>query len=276
MKFLIIIFLIISSLNIASQNANQIILSKCSDCKGDFSYFDSCEAINKIIDIENHYLTNFNSGFSKYYGTSWRQNSEHIILDNGITKYKSYLNEVKQYKIVPDSLHCTIYAYKALKAGLNDNQLNKLEKTHKAIWKSREIAGWSIGYILVKYFKWKAYLIINSNSAEYNHCLKSYNKNKSYPVWKQPNIPLEAFFIIGQHDTEINNLLLKNEFGWGFSEQGIHTWITRYNRLKECNWLGAPSKKYQESVNDKPLFITTKFSDYNDYNSHVVVFPPSF
>ncbi|WP_298546345.1 hypothetical protein [uncultured Aquimarina sp.] len=279
MRSLVTLFFIFCSCIALSQNQFTLDrlekdFSECSDCKGDYIYFNSCQAINKISDIENEHLIDFNTGASRYYGTIWRQQAEATKLEIGISLYQSYLEEIQPYVKKPDSMHCTIYAYEGLKAGLNQIQQKRLEKIHKQIWKSREHAGWSIGYILVKYFDWKAYLIIHPDAKEYNHCLESYKKNKSYPVWKQPDIPLEAFYIIGSDDEVVNDLLVANEFGWGFSEQGIHTWLTRYKELKECNWLGAPSKKYQEYDSDKPLFISTKFEDYKDYDSHVMIFPP--
>jgi len=275
MKYYLTLFFLCYSLTFFSQKQSnpkeyQKDFARCSTCTTNSTNFNSCQAINKIVDIENEHLIDFNTGTSNYYGTLWREYAESTLLETGITQYQSYLNEIDNK---PDSLHCTIYAYEGLKAGLNEEQLDKLEKIHKKIWKTRERAGWSVGYILVKYFGWKAYLIIDPSSKEYDHCLRSYKKSKSYPVWKQPNILLEAFYVIGKHDASINELLAQQEFGWGFSEQGIHTWVTRYQELKECNWFGAPSIKYQQSPSNKPMFISTKFKDYVDYNSHVIVFP---
>jgi len=244
--------------------------SKCSNCKGKYIDFNSCKAINKIVDIENeHNFCLQNNVVSKYYGTLWRENAENTKINDSLNIYKNYINTLRKDLKKPDSLHCTIYAYEGLKAGLSENQFVKLEKIHKKIWKSREHAGWSIGYLLVTRFKWKAYLVISPDSKEFKHCIKSYKLNKTYPVWKQPNIPLEDLLIIGQDDDKINSILNKNEFGWGFSEQGIHTWITRYNKLKECNWMGSPLP----SENNIPLFITTNFKNYHDYNSHIIIFP---
>jgi len=246
------------------------IFTEYSTLTNQYANFNSVNAINKIADIENEYFRNTKNSVSKYYGTVWREQAEHKIIENNLSQYQDYLNALQEK---PDSLHCTLYAYEGLKAGLTKEQLEELENKHRAIWKSREIAGWSIGYILVKDYDWQAYLILNKQSNEYNHCLKSYKKDKSYPVWKQPNIPLEEVYIIGEQDSLVHNLLNQHEFGWGFSEQGIHTWITRFDELKECNWLGSPSVKYQSSEFEKPLFISTSFKDYFDYNSHVVIFP---
>ena len=242
-----------------------------SKSENEYLNFNSVNAINKIAEIENEHFKNIEKSISKYYGTVWRERAEQTMIDDSTSQYSEYLTKLKNTK--PDSLHCTLYAYEGLKAGLSLEQLDSLEKIHRNIWKSREIAGWSIGFILVKYFDWKAYLFLNTNSSEYQHCLKSFKRDKSYPVWKQPNIPLEEVFIIGKEDSLINDLLVQHEFTWGFSEQGIHTWITRFDQLKECNWSGAPSKEYQISEYEKPLFITTPFENYFDYNSHVIVVP---
>lgn len=247
--------------------------TRYSDSKDAYLNFNSSSAINKIADIENEYFSQREDGVSKYYGTVWRQSAEGITLSSGISQYEDYLAEIGHDSIKPDSLHCTLYAYEGLKAGLTKEQLAKLEKEHRKIWKTREIAGWSIGFLLVKHFDWKAYLIIDPDSNEYDHCLKSFKKDQTYPVWRQPNIPLEQVFITGKDDSLVTDLLSQYEFGWGFSEQGIHTWITRYDELKECNWSGAPSTKYQVSKYENPLFLATDFVDYRDYGSHVILLP---
>lgn len=249
------------------------IYTQYSNSKNEYLNFNSVKAINRIADIENEYFQNVRDSVSRYYGTVWREGAERIMVNDSVSQYEMYLEKLSPEISKPDSLHCTLYAYEGLKAGLTKEQLTELEKYHRDIWKSREIAGWSIGFILVKYFDWKAYLFLNPNSNEYEHCLKSFNRNKSYPVWKQPDIPLEKMFIIGQEDSLINNLLLEHEFTWGFSEQGIHTWITRFNELKECNWLGAPALIYQSHEFEKPLFLSTDFNEYFDYSSHVIVVP---
>jgi hypothetical protein len=254
-----------------TSNLEEVIYTRYSTAQNEYSNFNSVNAINKIAEIENEYFESVEKGISRYYGTVWREQAERIMINDSISQYQDYLNQLKTGKA--DSLHCTLYAYEGLKAGLTKTQLIQLEKLHKEIWKSREIAGWSIGFLLVKYFDWKAYLLLHPDSNEYENCIKSFERNKSYAVWKQPNIPLEEIFIVGEEDTLINNLLMKHEFGWGFSEQGIHTWITRHNKLKECNWLGTPSKKYATSKYEKPLFLTTGFKNYFDYNSHVIVVP---
>jgi len=250
------------------------IYTKYSSLSNKYVNFNSGKAINRIADIENDYFSDrINGRTSKYYGTEWRKEKERISVKDGKTKYEQYKELLNQMGEKPDSMHCTIYAYESLKAGFDSTTFGKLEESHRRLWKKRENAGWSIGYLLVKEFKWKAYLIIEESSQEYKQCLNAYKKNKSYPVWKQPDIPLENLFVLGKDDAEIQALLSNNEFGWGFSEQGIHTWITRFDTLKECNWIGAPSKESDLNIGAKPLFLKTNFFEYKDYGSHVVVFP---
>lgn len=177
-----------------------------SHSENEYINFNSVKAINKIAAIENEYFNNFKDSISRYYGTVWRQQAENTWAKNS-TQYQEYLNLIPKSIKKPDSMHCTIYAYKGLKAGLDSLQLKKLEQLYKSIWKSREVAGWSIGYLLVKHFNWQAHLIINPQSNEYNQCLKSFKKDKTYPVWKQPNIPLENLYIQGKQDSLINKLL---------------------------------------------------------------------
>lgn len=250
-----------------------IIYTERSKKKNTYLNFNSPKAINKIASIENEYFNNYNNDkVSRYYGTQWFKlaNSKYDTLQE-LSEFDKYVYKIRNNNKEPDSLHCTIYAIKALKSGFGD-EFSKIEQLHKKIWNKHEYAGWSIAYILTKYYNWKAYLFISSNSNEYNRCLRNFNKSKKYYVWKQPNIKIEKIYDVDKDKQKIDSLLNKNEFGWGFSEQGWHTWITRYNKLKECNWQGVPAKVY--NTGEMPLFITTNFLDYKDYNSHIIVFPP--
>lgn len=238
------------------------IYTQYSKEKNVYENFDATKAINKIATIENNYFNKYHNNLtSKFYGTVWYENNIDIF-----KQYKMELNSK------PDSMHCTIYAMKSLKEGLG-LQFEEFEKKHQQIWKNREHAGWSVAHILTKYFNWNAYLIISKTSNEYKNCLKNFKKDKKYHVWKQPNIKIKNIFDFDTEKKKIDSLLRINQYGWGFSNQGWHTWITRYDTLKECNWLGAPSKKYL--INEgKPLFLKTKFTNFYDYQSHIVVFPP--
>ena len=240
--------------------------TKLSDLKNKYSNFNSPKAINHIAKIENNYFKDY----SNYYGTVWRSFAEKTMLNDSLSYYDFYKTKLNKKA---DSLHCTLYAYEGLKKGLGNKRVDTLLKLHKKIWKEREIAGWSVGYILVKYFNWKAYHIVSKYAEEFKHCNTSFLRNKTYPVWRQPNILLEKQLLLEEDEAEITQLLSENEFGWGFSSQGIHTWITRFDVLKECYWGGAPSKKINLS-DDKPLFINTPFLNYHDYSSHVIIYPP--
>jgi len=236
--------------------------------------FNDRKAINCLAEIDNEYFSKRAKGkASRYYGTEWRKGRRILVGESGLNRFEEYRRKLNMEGFEPDSMHCTIYAYESLKAGLGEENLAKLEENHRIIWKNRENAGWSVGYLLVRDFNWKAYLVIDEQSKEYAHCMKGYEKAKSYPVWRQPDIPLEAIYILGRDDEKVESLLQENEYGWGFSEQGIHTWVTRFDVLKECNWSGSPLEEGDLYSGEKPLFIETRFLDYTDYQSHILIFP---
>ena len=116
---------------------------------------------------------------------------------------------------------------------------------------------------------------MNSQSKEYERCKKYWKNNGSYYVWKQPEIKINGLFELDDDSArlEADSLLLDNEFGWGFSEQGWHTWFTRFDTLKECYWNGGPADVFSLG-GKRNLFGKTKFLDYYDYKSHVICFPP--
>ena len=218
---------------------------KYSNLKNEYVGFDSPKAINTIAAIENDYFSNYHKGVSKYYGSNW-SGSAYIEVKSGEGTYEwdAYKNEMDTLNIKPEMYHCMVYIMKALKSGLGDN-----------------------------YKKLQQYLFLRSSSEEYNRCVKNFNKNKTYFVWKQPDIKLEKIFFFEKDEDKMNKLLSQHKFGWGFSHQGIHNWITRFTVLKECMWEGAPCAKYNAS-NNQYLFKATKFTEFNDYESHVIVFPP--
>lgn len=234
--------------------------------------FSSPKAVNRIAEIENEYFNSFQQSYSKYYGTVWGESASVRYEEDSSILLDSYKSEVEALGCKADSMHCTLYAMEALKAGLDTN-FQVLERYHKEVYKEHEHAGWSVGYILAKYFDWKAYLVISKNSKEYDRCMKYFNKSKEYYVWNQPAIPLQGMYDFDDDFLEIDSLLNEHEFGWGFSEQGWHTWITRFKMLKECYWGGAPSKEYCSSGEDN-LFSQIRFNDYYAYQSHIIVFPP--
>lgn len=251
---------------------NTVVYTQKSTLKNTYEGFHSPKAINRIAEIENEYFNNYKKSSSQFYGTMWREDAECIQDENDtLTLFQKYWNEQNSMGNKPDSMHCTIYAIEALKAGLGAS-FSKIRESHKQIWKEREFAGWSIAHILTKQFNWKAYLIISEIDNDYKKYLRDFKKRKLYDVWRQPDIPIVKVFDFDNEKDKIDSLLLMNEFGWGFSDKGWHTWITRFDTLKECNWIGTPSLKYDEFGTE--LFLKTKFTEYYDYSSHVIVFPP--
>lgn len=246
------------------------IYTETSPTENRYQNFNSNKAVNKIAEIENQHFNAIRKGASQYYGTVWKKNSKLIMEADSTSAFENYLSLFNSRIEEPDSMHCTIYATHALKAGLGD-EFDVLDQHHKRIWKDREYAGWSVGHILCKEFGWKAYLMVSQKSKEYQSCIDNFKKDKHYHVWRQPNIPIERLYDFDDEKAAIDSLLSKHEFGWGFSDQGWHTWITRFGDLKECNWAGSP---YGTSLNEKPLFLKTKFTEFYDYDSHIVVFPP--
>ncbi|MBL56283.1 MAG: hypothetical protein CMP61_03755 [Flavobacteriales bacterium] len=284
MKFIVLLFISLLFFNCKKQK-NQTVrniknlteksiiqFSRPSELKNEYLNFNSPFAINKLVSIENQYFNDFEHSVSNYYGTEWRGLAETTkLLNDSICDFELYWNEMTSKGIKPDSMHCTIYAIEALKTGM-DTLFDSLEVYHKKIWKDREHAGWSIAHILVKYYNWKAYVFISESSNEFNRVKKNFNQGKFYYVWKQPSVDLTGYYNFDNDKDEIDSLLKENEFGWGFSDQGYHTWITRFDTLKECIWTGAPSSDYDQF--GVPLFKKTPFTDYFDYSSHIIVFPP--
>lgn len=248
------------------------IYTSLSDLPNSYLGFHSPKAINAIATIENSYFYAYENGQSVYYGTVWADQAAASYAQKGrISIFEAYQNSLPD-SACPTPLHCTLYANIALQAGLGD-LWKKLSDLHEQKWGNREYAGWSVTWLLCKHFGWKAYLIIDENSPEYAQCNNAFLQNKSYPVYRQPDIPLEDWLERGKDDAEIQQLLEANEFGWGFSYQGWHTWITRFTDLKECFWGGAPSRDLAQP-GDVLLFLETPFLAYRDYASHVVCFPP--
>lgn len=249
-----------------------IIYTDPSTLENKYEGFNSPKAINHIAEIENEYFNNYLDSVSRYYGTEWRNFAEYDqSLNDSLSTFDLYYSFVADKGYKADSMHCTIYAVEALKAGL-DSTFDELNAYHRKIWKDREHAGWSIGYILTKYYGWKAYLFLSDDSYEYKRCKRYFKNNGTYYVWKQPDIPIEKVFDFDRDKDEIDSLLIQHEFGWGFSNQGLHTWITRFDMIKECNWGGSPSQKFDSYPT--VLFVERKFIDYYDYYSHIIIFPP--
>jgi len=88
-KYLLTIVCIVYSLKgLSQQQSDSDTLEKkfsaCSNCLDTYHHFNSCQAINKIVDIENDHLINFNIGTSRYYGTLWRQQAEYTDVEKNL------------------------------------------------------------------------------------------------------------------------------------------------------------------------------------------------
>ena len=158
-------------------------------------------------------------------------------------------------------------------AGIDPRVYKRLWHLHRKQWPQKGLAGWSVAHLLTRYLGWTAYAVIDRRSPQFDYYLSYFTKRNQYPVWRQPNITIKGFFIAGEQDAKIEALLTQNPFSWGFSEGGIHTWITTGRLLKECHFDSGPSKTY-DVLHRYPLFETTPFVDYDDYTVHLLVFPP--
>lgn len=235
--------------------------------------FNSDKAIQHIQQIESEWKTDHEKGFSRYVGTEWlkaAQTTQWITDSSVFDHYQHRLSD--SMGICP--LHCTHYAIEALRAGMGEEAFSRMDSIHEKIWGKREYAGWSVAHVLTKYFDWEAIGAVYPYSEEYDQVKKSFKLRRAYPVWRQPDVHLKTLYELPEQGDSLNIFLKKHPFGWGFSIQGWHTWITHYNELWECNWWGSPSAYYEET-GTKPLFIHTPFTDFLDYDSHVVCFPPS-
>jgi hypothetical protein len=234
--------------------------------------FDSQKAIRHIRQLEKEWKLDHQNGASRYAGTEWLKAAATTewLADSSI--YDHYRNRL------PDSLRIcpldwTHYAIEALRAGLGETDFAKMDSLHEKIWGKREYAGWSVAYLLTKHFGWTAIAAVYPYSEEFDQVKRTFIQKKAYPVWRQPDITLEALYELPLQANSLNKILKTEAFGWGFSIQGWHTWITHYDELWECNWWGSPSTLYEET-GTKPLFIHTQLTEFTDYDSHVICFPP--
>lgn len=258
MRLMVTIIIVIFTQNLfAQENINQ-------------TDFDSKKAIEKSNELVLEYMKGYHNNVSRLVGNIWLSSAK----KTNLAVYNDYIKELKKESLKPKVMDCTIYAEACLKGGFLTNEFKQLKKYHNGIWAGKGFAGWSVAHLLTEKFGWKAYAFIRKGAADYNHYLHYFETKKEYPVWKQPNIKIEKFFTFGDDDLEINKLLMKHEFGWGFSNDGIHTWITKFTDLKECHWDGPPAKKYNPNNYLPLLYETTPFVEYYDYGIHIVVFPP--
>jgi hypothetical protein len=247
--------------------------------------FDARTAERRARAFERSYFSNYDSGVSRFYGRLWAKiYARKVKQGSASTVWQQFVDELAAQGTRPMRLDCTLYAQEILRAGMRAEEYERLRREHNALWPGRGFAGWSVGYLLTTKFGWKAYAIINRSSTYYGYYLHHFRTKKQYPVWKQPNIDIEAHFILGKDDRAIERLLQAHRFGWGFSDGGIHTWITFQTNLKECHWDCGPSRRYEipnthdyyrtSDLKHHTLFKTTRFIRFSDYHAHLVVFPP--
>ncbi len=237
--------------------------------------FDDNRAAARIREIADAFYPNYDAGLCPYYGRIWKDEyaTKQTFGDTGTTVWRHYTEALAAAGLSPERLDCTLYAKEILKAGLHRRDYRRLWREHHKIWKDDGFSGWSVGYLLTEKFGWRAYAVIDPEAPDYAYYTSFFENRNEYPVWRQPNIPIAGYFIAGRDDSAIEALLRRHPFGWGFSEGGIHTWITQGTDLRECHFDSGPSRRYDA---DKPyrLLESTRFIRFNDYNVHLVVFPP--
>lgn len=246
--------------------------------------FDVERAMRKVHELERSYALSYKVGVCPYYGRWWANHyaRKQTLPGSEETVWQRYVAELARHRQRPQRLDCTLYAQEILKAGMDRTDYDKLLRGHRRIWKARGFAGWSVGYLLTEEMGWKAYAIISPSASYYHYYMKHFRNDKVYPVWKQPSIRIEEHYVLGKHDRQIEALLKRGRFGWGFSDGGIHTWITSGVDLKECHWDSGPSLRFEiprthvldASLKREPFFETTRLIKFTDYGAHLVVFPP--
>jgi hypothetical protein len=241
--------------------------------------FDVSRAQRKIRELEQTYRSTYDRGTCPYYGRWWANHyaRRSRLPGSQETVWDHYRKLLAQRGQKPQRLDCTLYAQEVLQAGMDPAEYQKLLQGHRRIWGPRGFAGWSVGHLLTTEHGWKAYAIVRPGARYYSYYLKHLRRGV-LPVWKQPSIKIEQHFIVGQHDRAIEALLRRGRLGWGFSDGGIHTWVTSGVDLKECHWDSAPSKALEipgiPAAERQPFFETTRLLNFADYGVHLVVFPP--
>jgi hypothetical protein len=249
------------------------------------SAFDFDGARRKMKVFEKAY-----SGEScQYYGRKWATlyaKRTPARKDKRQTVWQQWVRQLRKKRLRPRRVDCTLYAQAVLEAGMDADDYARLRKEHNRLWRARGFAGWSVAHILTTKHGWKAYAVIGPDAPTYHYYMYHFRKRGRYPIWKQPDIKIEAYFRLDdkRDRKRIEKLLRRREFGWGFSEGGIHTWITSGVKLKECHYDKGPSPKYDIPESDglfqandlraNPLFKTTRFVKFTDYGVHLIVFPP--
>lgn len=202
------------------------------------------------------------------------------------TVWQRWVQDLRKKRLKPRGLDCTLYAQAILAAGMAADDYARLREEHQRLWGARGFAGWSVAHILTTKHGWQAYAVIGPAAPTRHYYIYHFRERSRYPVWKQPDIKIEAYYRLDDERDRmrIEKLMRRRKFGWGFSEGGIHTWITSGVNLKECHYDKGPSPRYDMpeshalfqagNLRVNPLFKTTRFVKFTDYSVHLIVFPP--
>jgi len=238
--------------------------------------FDDKKAAARVQEIADCYSANYDDGLCPYYGRLWKKTfaRRHAYGDTGMTVWEHFNLSLKAAGLTPRRLDCTLYAQAILQAGMPRRDYERLRTEHRRIWGARGFAGWSVAYLLTEALGWHAYAIIDPDAPDHGLYMRYFKNRMRYPVWRQPAIRIEGYYISGRDDAAIEALLRQHSFGWGFSEGGIHTWFTQGIDLKECHFDAGPTRRYDVDLPYR-LLETTRFTAFKDYHVHLVVFPSS-
>ena len=239
------------------------------------SAFDDKKSAERVREIADSYFKNYEDGLCPYYGRLWQSAyaTKYAYADTGTTVWEHFFHALAAAGLTPKRLDCTLYAQEILKAGMSRRDYDRLRMEHRKLWGDRGFAGWSVAYLLTEKLGWRAYAIIAADAPDAALYLRSFKGRMRYPVWRQPAIRIEGYYVSGRDDRAIEALLRRHAFGWGFSEGGIHTWITQGIDLVECHFDAGPTKRYDLDLPYR-LLETTRFTAFKDYHVHLVAFPP--
>jgi len=237
--------------------------------------FDSEAAIEQSFKIIDEYWDDYNNQVSRYVGKVWFEEiSKQQYLGN-VSWHDDYIEELVhcnlQNMVIDDMSYCILL----LKTGMGQQDFANFVEYYYAFSSSDSFTVYDVGYLLVNRFGWKAYAFISPEAKDFSYYLNSFKYKKEYPIQNQPSIKIEKYYTLGEDDNEIEIFLSNYDFGFGFSENGIHNWITNYNDLLECHSNGSPSKKYHLEITLPNLFETTPLIEYDDHDVHILFIPPN-
>jgi hypothetical protein len=246
--------------------------------RGHVAHFDFKRAEKRMREIERDYAKHYEKSASRYFGRRWARFAKTQRKKGAEqTVWQRYLQALGKRKKRPQRIDCTLYAEQAMKAGLSARDFRRMWRLHRKTWGPRGLAGWRVGYLLVRYFGWTAYAVIRPDARYYYGYLEGFRRGY-YRVWRQPNSPIARYFIVGKHDRAIEALMRRTRFAWGFSDGGIHTWVISRGNIRENIWDAAPGKQFElpsGPLTPYPMYKSTALARYRDYGAHLLVVPPT-